>query len=272
MGTFKFAGVMALAWMMTGCTALPDAQRATVQGGMVEYRVAGQGRAVVVFQAGLGDGAAAMGDLAARVSRDARTVVWSRPGYGGSAPIHAPRDACQIADEQRAMLKAAGVAPPYVLVGHSLGGLYQYVYARRYPEEVAALVLLDATHPHHWATMQQEAPAMAAVIKGARLLFRPVMAREFDDQAVCLDSLPSAPALQIPVRFLARGEFPVTERGDFEAMVKRLQRDWLALTGAKNVEVVRGAGHYLHKDKPDEVARVIKEVAREVGLSAVGTR
>lgn len=57
------------------------------------------------------------------------------------------RDGVHIVEELRSLLRSQGLAPPYVLVGHSLGGLYMQWFARRYPDEVAALILVDSTHP-----------------------------------------------------------------------------------------------------------------------------
>ena len=56
--------------------------------------------------------------------------AYDRPGYAGNPASEAPRDPCTVAAELRAQLRTAGLQPPYVLVGHSLGGLYQYVFAR----------------------------------------------------------------------------------------------------------------------------------------------
>ena len=71
-----------------------------------------------------------------------------------------------------------------MLVGHSLGGLYQFAFAKRYPQDTAALVLIDPTHPS--LDVFADRGTGHTVIKGARLLFRPAMAREFDDQEKCL--------------------------------------------------------------------------------------
>jgi glucans biosynthesis protein C len=122
---------------LLGCAAAAPLQRS------------GQGTPAVVFQSGLGDGPDVWRTVLPRVQAVTTAVALQRPGYGGSALPPGSRDACTIAAEQRAALQTAGIAPPYVLVGHSLGGLYQYVYARLYPHDVAALVLVDPTHPEH---------------------------------------------------------------------------------------------------------------------------
>lgn len=73
--------------------------------------------------------------------------AYNRAGYGKSAASDTPRDGDHIVQELRKLLLARELKPPYILVGHSLGGLYMQLFARKYPKEVAALVLVDSTHP-----------------------------------------------------------------------------------------------------------------------------
>lgn len=81
------------------------------------------------------------------LGQETTTLVRNRPGYGRSEPVEGPRSGEVIVEELRALLAAKGLKPPYVLVGHSLGGLYMQWFARRYPQEVQALVLVDALYP-----------------------------------------------------------------------------------------------------------------------------
>jgi pimeloyl-ACP methyl ester carboxylesterase len=69
--------------------------------------------------------------------------VWSEKGQE-------PRDARQISSELHALLTKAGIEGPYVVVGHSTGGLYTRMYADRYPDEVAGVVLVDSSHPEQF--------------------------------------------------------------------------------------------------------------------------
>jgi pimeloyl-ACP methyl ester carboxylesterase len=81
------------------------------------------------------------------VAATTRVCAYDRAGWGWSDDGPAPRDAAQHARELRTLLERAGVPGPYVLVGHSLGGLYARSYADHYPEGVAGMVLVDASHP-----------------------------------------------------------------------------------------------------------------------------
>jgi pimeloyl-ACP methyl ester carboxylesterase len=81
------------------------------------------------------------------VAQATRVCAYDRAGWGWSDTGPAPRDARQTAAELHTLLERAGVAGPYVLVGHSLGGLYVRMYASQYPGEVVGMVLLDSSHP-----------------------------------------------------------------------------------------------------------------------------
>ncbi|BAL86180.1 hypothetical protein AMIS_9600 [Actinoplanes missouriensis 431] len=104
----------------------------------------GAGGPTVVFEAGSGEAASSWTAVADGLDRDATVVRYDRAGYGWSEASKAPRTGEQITAELHTALDSIGAPKPYVLVGHSLGGLYVREFARRYPGEVAGLVLVDA--------------------------------------------------------------------------------------------------------------------------------
>jgi pimeloyl-ACP methyl ester carboxylesterase len=225
-----------------------------------------------VLQSGLGDGKVAWKKVLPALEKLGPVYAYDRAGYGGAARLEGTRDPCTIARELHDQLRKDGVPPPYLLVGHSLGGLYQYVYARLYPEEVAGLVLLDPTHPKHWESMQQEAPGPAALVRTMTAVAPNSATRhEFRDQSVCLDTVDMTRPLTVPVRLLASGKGTPGETQAFKTMLNRLRMDWLRLTGASQVEVIARSGHYLQKDAPAEVVKAIDEV-RGQALSPTASR
>lgn len=100
---------------------------------------------VVIFP-----GAGAMGldylNLLDRAAEFTTCIVYDRGGTGWSEGDERPRSAPEVVDEARALLVAVGIAPPYVLLGHSLGGAFARHFAQRFPAEVSALLLLDPAH------------------------------------------------------------------------------------------------------------------------------
>ena len=121
-------------------------RRVALEGRAMRMLVSGSGESTVVFENGLGPPLEMWGKVQPDVSRFARTVTYDRAGVGLSEDGPSPRDGRQIARELRAALRAAGLPPPYVLVGASFGGLYIRVFAGTYPEDVSGMVLVDPTH------------------------------------------------------------------------------------------------------------------------------
>lgn len=210
----------------------------------------------IVLESGLGDGAGVWRKLVRRLPADA-TFSYDRPGYGGTRAAEDERDPCTIAAELHDRLVRADRRPPYVLVGHSLGGQYAYAFARMFPGEVAGLVLVDATPPGHWQTIRGEAPAIAGLLNAMRkVVFSGTMRREFDAQDKCLDRLPTAP-MTFPVHILVKTRPDPMGGPGLERIDRGLAQTWLRLTGADRLEPVARSGHYIQRDRPDILAAIL---------------
>ncbi len=136
----------------------------------VRYALAGEGGPTIVFEAGLGDGMDSWSGIFPQAAALSAAFAYDRPGYGGSVTAArrlrdladflpgsevldladlamggpAPVDAAAAVDRLDRLLSLAGARPPYVLVGHSLGGQYVQAYAARHPSKVAGILLVDA--------------------------------------------------------------------------------------------------------------------------------
>src|SRR4051794_34481093 len=119
-----------------------------VGGGRRLYvRSAGSGGPTVILEPGLGESARAMARwIAPDVARTTTVVVYDRAGHGRSDAE--PAAGVDAARDLHVLLQRAHVPGPYVLAGHSLGGMFALSYARRYPAEAGGIVLLDSMHPH----------------------------------------------------------------------------------------------------------------------------
>ena len=109
----------------------------------VETKVEGTGNPAVILESGFTGGLFPWGPIQTEVAKQTLVLSYERAGLGRSEPRPNPRNAKQIARELPALLAAKAVAPPYILVGHSAGGLFVRVFAHMYPKEVAGLVLVD---------------------------------------------------------------------------------------------------------------------------------
>lgn len=104
------------------------------------------GGPTVVMEAGFGEPSLSWGLVPEQVAEFSRVCTYDRAGLGWSERSPKPRIASNVVEELHTLLTRANVKPPYVLVGHSIGGLYACLFAHEHPDEVAGLVLVDGAH------------------------------------------------------------------------------------------------------------------------------
>jgi pimeloyl-ACP methyl ester carboxylesterase len=144
--------------------AMPG-QLIDVGGHKLHISCTGSGTPTVILEAGLGQPAAMMsGWIQPGVATVTRVCVYDRAGMGWSEPAETPRDGVAIATDLHTLLGRAQIDGPYVLAGHSSGGVYVQVFAAQYPDEVAGLVLLDSQPPDAIANL----PGYAGEYDGIR--------------------------------------------------------------------------------------------------------
>jgi pimeloyl-ACP methyl ester carboxylesterase len=127
-----------------------------VEGRRLLLHRSGSGGPAVVFLPGGGAVGLDYWNVQERAAELTTSVVYDPTGTGWSDRVAVPPTAAEVADELRALLRAAGVPAPYVLVGHSLGGLFARHYATTFPDEVAGLVLMETDHEDYAAYMPRE--------------------------------------------------------------------------------------------------------------------
>jgi pimeloyl-ACP methyl ester carboxylesterase len=123
----------------------PPGEMVDVGGHRLHIDCVGQGSPTVVLDAGSGAFSAQWVRVQRKVSGTTRVCAYDRAGMGWSEMGPEPRDARQTSGELHTLLSKAGIEGPYVLVGHSFGGMYMQTYAARYPEEVAGVALVDSS-------------------------------------------------------------------------------------------------------------------------------
>jgi pimeloyl-ACP methyl ester carboxylesterase len=123
----------------------------------------GSGSPSVVLQSGLGESSANWARIAPAVAGTTRVCAYDRAGQGWSEDAPSEQDGLQAVADLHTLLDRAGEQGPYVLVGHSIGGDYAMAYASRYPEQVAGMVLVDATSPYLSAAGSAHAGPPSAV-------------------------------------------------------------------------------------------------------------
>ncbi|MCP3798368.1 alpha/beta hydrolase [Allokutzneria sp. A3M-2-11 16] len=136
--------------------ALPVGRRYDSDGRQLLLDRAGTGGPAVVFLPGAGMVGLDYLNVHLRIAEFTTSVIYDRAGTGWSDPAPLPRSGAEVATELRSLLRVADIPGPYVLAGHSLGGLYSRRFAQLFPEDVAGLLFLDPGHEDYPAHMPDE--------------------------------------------------------------------------------------------------------------------
>lgn len=295
-----FRSALALASLAGGVASAsqqrepPVDGRFDVGGRSVRLACTGSGTPVVVVDAGMGT--APVEDdgwkrIAAQVAPVTRVCLYDRAGLGGSDPAPAAsRTSMDAANDLHAALAAAKVAGPYLLVGHSVGGLHAQVFAARYPRDTAGLVLVSTTHPDQFATwlklLPPARPDEEKAVAEARAFMTAAQAdpapnEERLDMAASaaqahrltsLDDKPVIVATHSPRLRMAPGlPEPIAVR--LEQATQAMQRRFLSLSPNARQNVAERAGHGLPHEAPafvvDNILQGVAAVRRQTTVRKV---
>lgn len=226
----------------------------------VDLLIGGEGGPAVVFFSGMGEAGSDWLPFIERLIPCVRTVAWDRPGIGRSLPAPAePVDPLDVAALFRDALAAAEVSPPYVVVGHSMGGLYAQAFARLFPERVAGLLLDDAvmTNEPDGVFLSLTPPA-----SGTPDFF------EEAGEAAGKRAVAALPPPALPVIVLT-----ATDHGDTperEALWRSVHAEGAAAYPAGRQVLVEGSGHFIHHDRPEAMTTALAELMPERAACLAG--
>ena len=237
-------------------------QKVDVGGHNLNLLIGGQGSPAVIFEGGFGAGIASWSTVQRDVSAFAQTVSYDRAGLGQSDLGPKPRSAKQIATELHAGLQKAGVKPPYVMVGHSFGGIYVRVFADIYPKEVVGLVLIDPSQEsfNDWIHKNQPERLKASqdnIAKAPEGVRAESDAVETSYEQARVAKIPAG----IPVTLLS-----ATEDESVSAEARKLwiekHKEWLAtVPGSKHI-IAEKSAHFIQAQQPKLVIDAIREIAK----------
>jgi pimeloyl-ACP methyl ester carboxylesterase len=234
----------------------------------------GRGGQPVVLELGLGASGSSYDDIARRVAALTRVVWYDHAGLGRSDPAPTPRTIADLAADLHALLHAAQIPPPYVLLGHSLGGLTVRYYKQRYPREVVALVLIDAAHEEQRERLLAALPPEVPDELPAVMHYRTALSARWADPMTNeerIDNIANSalmrhcrPLGDLPLVVVSRGQAQapaglppdlVTRR---EQAWRHMQYDLAALSSRKVHLVAEQSGHLINEEQPDMVVEGIR--------------
>ncbi len=248
-----------LVGLLVGCSSLPATETGEFDHRHIEYAQMGHGTPVVVFENGLGVSMGNWSKVFPEIAKETTVFAYNRPGYGRSDPKPTTRDGAHVVDELRALLRNHDLPPPYVLVGHSLGGLYMQQFARQYPDEVVGLVLVDSTHP----TQMEGVGRLERQPWWARLLFHlfqtGVLRREYDAAMPTGQEVLHLPTVAgKPVVVLSAID---TSTSDAVKHINKKRADIANLYPGSHQLWVE-SGHFIQRDRPEVVIDAIRDILR----------
>jgi pimeloyl-ACP methyl ester carboxylesterase len=252
-----------------------------IGGRQLELATFGQGTPSVIVEAGLSDPAVESGSWKSvidEVAKTTRICIYDRAGLGKSdAVTNASRTSLDFMKDLHALLVNAKVPPPYILVGHSIGGFTVRVYASKYPGEVAGVVLVDSSYPNQLSKfltiMPPESPHEQESIKKLRNFFRSQMV-DPHDFLERLDIVASSAEVSAagdfgnkPLIVISHSHdwssFPDLPKGlsdKMEQLWGELQNGLCRLSSNSTHETAVKAGHYIQTEDPQLVSEAILKV------------
>jgi pimeloyl-ACP methyl ester carboxylesterase len=246
-------------------------QKVDVGGYGVFTSQAGSGVPVVVFEAGLGEDTSTWDKVLPQVSLFSHTLAYDRAGLGKSDSSPNPKSVEQMVKELHAVLNAAHVSPPYVLVGHSLGGAVVQLFAHDFPCEVAGLVLVDPEDGRLLDRLQARLPkeewdarekTLAQMMAGAS----PAQNAEIESSKASGKALAAAlPLPDVPVVLLTGTlKDPSFPGNPAEQDLKlELHEEFLKSVPHADHVLVPNSRHYIQEDAPQVVIDAIQKVVDE---------
>lgn len=227
------------------------------------YSCLGSGSPAVVIEAGMGDTSDSWLHIQTAVSEFTRVLIYDRAGMGQSDVPPRPRTCQDMVDDLSALLKGAQMDPPYVLVGHSFGGLIVRLFASQRPQDVAGMVLVDASHEDRTEGFEKVlTPELIA--RNRAFLADPSKNSEFVDRIPSEKQVREARRMfDFPIIVLTRG-LPDEPDPVWPAELQRvecdLQREYLTLSPHGSQVIAEKSGHEVQKDQPELVIEAVRSV------------
>ena len=260
---FVLAAAATLGFGSPSTVAGDGYQKVDIGGCGLNIRVAGQGTPVVVLESGSGDTISSWEKIQPEVAKFTCVVAYDRAGLGQSDPATTePRSSAQIARELHTALHKATFAPPYIFVGHSMGGLHVRQFAHLFAKETAGLILVDPSAEDWDELLKAQFPDEYQRHLSWRMGDHPEgMKKELAAWEISRAQARAArPLPDIPVVLFTglKGNPGGTQ------IALKLHKEWLSsIPGAEHI-LSEKSGHYVHVSEPEFVINAIRKMVERV--------
>ncbi|WP_181899471.1 alpha/beta fold hydrolase [Flagellimonas nanhaiensis] len=246
--------------MFANCSSLQNTTQQTVNGRIVEHVVKGNGKVSIVLETGMGPTIDTWRNILDTLSTVSKVYAYNRPGYGTSSLHNPPFTVTDVAKQLHDNLKSSNIPPPYLLVGHSAGGLYINMFARLFPDEVAGVIFLDASHPQQFEYFKNEQQLLYNTLTLS--IKKSTRKYELDIVKNTLSDFEKAPPFpKVPISVLTAGKkSSFLESNEMRQQWLIFQKELSQLSPKSNHIIVEGSGHYIHQNRPDVVIEEIKRI------------
>ena len=228
------------------------------------YILSGTGSPTVVIEAGMGDTSESWMDIQTAIAQFTRVLTYDRAGMGQSDIPSRPRTCQDMVDDLSALLEGAQINPPYVLVGHSFGGLLVRLFASQRPQDIVGMVLVDASHEDRTEGFEKVlSPELIA--RNRAYLLDPSKNSEFIDRIPSEQQVRDARRqFDFPLVVLTRGlpdeSDDIWPSADLQRVEQELQREFLKLSPSSSQVIAEKSGHEIQKDQPELVIEALRSL------------
>lgn len=227
----------------------------------------------VILESGFGNFSSTWDKVQPEIAKFTRVCAYDRAGLGKSEPSGAPRTIVAVTEDLHVLLEKAKIPAPYVLVGHSLGGILTRLYASYYPKEVVGMVLVDSAH-------EDEADRGVALMPTDTLKDILRTAKPEDLKVQGQEAIDSCSIRSVMNALNWRGDIPLvvltqgvpyrTEDYPNPSLAPKyyqlhleMQKDLVNRSNKGKQVIAAKSGHFIHQDEPDLVINAVRQVVNE---------
>lgn len=257
----KFLKVVALCMALTACSASYSGNQIKSATSTHLYEIQGQGHPTIIMQSGLADTMEKWGVVVNKLQTLSSVLIYNRAGFKGSRSNNNLRNAESINSELNEVIEALELTAPFILIGHSLGGAYMENFAKRYPQLVAGIVLIDP-----YTTRFPEACKQAGGEFCDAPFEVPIWAKIFLDDAA-VGEIKSWPETNkqvnslsfhdsIPLVLITRNNGSLSK--DLSEVMEKVYESMLGMSQNAKRMHCDSCGHYIHLENPDLIVEAVQ--------------